>query len=371
MIKPLRVGIIGVGFIGAQQLEAARRVPGVSVEAVSEPDAARLSDACERLFVPKGYMDFRELIADPAIDVVHNCTPNHLHDEINRAAIHAGKHIYSEKPLSDSAANARELWLLAEARGVAHGVNCQYRLNAAVREMRARVRTGDCGKPLLVRGHYLQGSHARATDYNWRVSDAVGSTRALADIGVHWIDTAMCVMDKPIVSVLADLCTCHSTRTDPETGEAHAIHTDDSATVALRFADGTAGAFTASKVSLGHKNDLEISVDAEGYGMRWAQEDPEKLRIGRRGAPNEILYMSARDIHPDARPYALTPPGHVMGWSDALRNALSAFYASIRDGSFREPMQPYATFRDGWRAVAVIEACLRSSKEGRWVDVED
>lgn len=369
-MRHIKIGVIGVGFIGALHIEAIRRVPGAEVVALSEPDEITLKAAQERFCVEKGYTDWRDLIADPQIDAVHNCTPNFLHDEVNRAVILAGKHVYSEKPLSTSAKAAKELWALAVEKGVAHGLNHQYRLNAAVQEMRARVRGGDCGRPLMVRGGYYQESMVTA-DYNYRMDPRLGPARALADIGTHWVDTATCVMGQPIVSVMADLHIFHPVRTDPLTGEKHDMKTEDSAFVMLRFADGTPGLMTASKVSCGHKNDLTLSVDATEYSMNWRQEEADRLLLGRREEPNGEWYMNPRTASPEVKPYVLTPAGHAMGWSDALRNAINAYYTSIWDGTYQNHEQPYATFESGYRGNAFVEACIRSSAEKRWTQVED
>ena len=62
--------------------------------------------------------------------------------------------------------------------------------------------------------------------------------------------------------------------------------------------------------------------------------------------------------------------GHMMGWPDALRNSVQAFYSSILDGSYRNESVPYCTFKDGFQGMAFVEAFVRSSRERRWVEVE-
>ena len=218
-MKTIRAGIIGTGFIGKLHIEAIMRIPGSTITAVCHHSGERLNAVKEQFNITRGYEDWRDLIDDPNVDVVHNCTPNHLHDEINRAAIMAGKHVYSEKPLSLNASNAFELYRLACEKGVAHGVNHQYRLNAAVQEMRERINGGECGRILFVRGHYLQESHAQKTDYSKRLIPETSPARALADIGTHWVDTVYCVTGKRIASVYADMHTHHPVRIDPATGK--------------------------------------------------------------------------------------------------------------------------------------------------------
>ncbi|NLI22838.1 MAG: Gfo/Idh/MocA family oxidoreductase [Clostridiales bacterium] len=367
-MRKLHAGVIGLGFIGPQHIDGIRRVPGADVLAVCGREEDNPAAVAERFDVPRAYRDWREMIADPDIDVVHNCTPNALHDEINRAAILAGKHVYCEKPLSDSAAQARDIWRLAVARGVAHGLNHQYRLNAPVQEMRARLQNGLAGRPLFVWGRYLQESAARASDWSHRMENT-GIARTINDIGIHWTDTACCVLGHPIVSVMAELTTHHPVRTDAQ-GGTHAVDTEDTAMILVRFADGTPGSLIASKAANGHKNDLRVAVACETYGMEWSQEDPDRLTVGLKETGFETVYMNPRTCQPETRAYITTPMGHVMGWPDALRNALARYYASIAEDTYRAPIQPYATFEDGFRGMAFVEACVRSAKTRAWTEVE-
>ena len=366
-MRSIKVGVIGVGFIGAQHIDAIHRIPGANIIALAEPFTDVLAAARENFCVECGYENWQDLIANPEIQVIHNCTPNHLHDDINRAAIMAGKHIYSEKPLSLTAKMAHELYILAGEKNVAHAVNHQYRLNAAVQEMRQRIAGGDCGRTLFIRGHYLQESHARKTDYSKRLMPETSPLRALADIGTHWADLACFISGKRIVSVYADMHTHHPVRIDPQTGNEIPIHSDDTTAVLLRFEDGTPGIMLASKVASGHKNDIMVSVEGEQCEFTWRQELPDRLNVGCREQPNGELFMNPNFTAASTRPYITTPAGHVMGWSDTLRNAISSFYTSIWSSTYAGS-QPYATFEDGWHTILFMEACLLSAREKRWVN---
>ena len=104
--------------------------------------------------------------------------------------------------------------------------------------------------------------------------------------------------------------------------------------------------------------------------MEGRQEEPDRLRIGEIGVGTSVIYPNPRTCQSETRPYITLPIGHVMGWADALRNSVDAFYRSIADESWRTSPQPYASFEDGFRGMAFVEACVRSSKERRWVKVE-
>ena len=365
-----KVGLIGLGFISGLQIEALALVPDVKIKTLCVSCPEKIQEAKQRYGVEHVTDDWREVISDPEIEVIHNCTPNHLHDEINLAAIAAGKHIYAEKPLSISSESAYQVWQAAEAAGIAHGINHQYRMNAAVIEMRQRIRNGLGGKTLFAGGYYLQDSLARHDDYNKRRIPETSPARAVLDIGTHWADTISFVLGQPIAKVNAKMYTHYPLRVDPKTGEEIEIHSDDTTSVMVEFADGTPGQALFSKCMLGHKNDLTITVSGEYKEYSWRQEQCDILHVGNRENGNEKVFMNKEYCDPLTAPFITLPQGHAFGWRDAMVNAMRAYYQSIEDGSYRTKKCLYATFEDGWRGNCFVDACLKSSKEGTWVSLD-
>jgi predicted dehydrogenase len=92
----INVGIVGSGFIGPAHIEALRRLGFVQVVALCDGTLASAQEKARQLNVPHAYASVAELLALPDLHVVHNCTPNHLHAEINRQILRAGKHVFSE-----------------------------------------------------------------------------------------------------------------------------------------------------------------------------------------------------------------------------------------------------------------------------------
>ena len=109
---------------------------------------------------------------DPELDVVHICTPNHLHEPLAAAALAAGKHVVCEKPLAMDAAGAELLVAAAAAADRQAAVPFVYRFYPTVREARERVRAGETGRVHLVHGTYLQDWLLRPEDGNWRVDES-------------------------------------------------------------------------------------------------------------------------------------------------------------------------------------------------------
>ncbi|MEG1304514.1 MAG: Gfo/Idh/MocA family oxidoreductase, partial [Oscillospiraceae bacterium] len=214
--RVLRVVIVGSGMMGWQHAAVLRRIPGLEVVGIADPFACDLPQKAAQLGIYKTYTDYVAMLDELRPDVLHNCTPNSEHFEISREALARGVAVYSEKPLAVTTEQAQTLVQLARERGTPNAVNFNYRSNAMVRELRARMRSGAVGRPLLVHGAYLQDWLMYENDFNWRIDSAKGgASRAVADIGSHWFDTAQLILDRPIEAVYAKLLTVYGTRYKP------------------------------------------------------------------------------------------------------------------------------------------------------------
>ena len=107
------MGLVGAGFVGPHHVDAVRRLGYVDVVAVAGSSKASAQAKADALHVGKAYGSYQELLDDPAVQVVHNATPNFLHHEVTAAAIARGKHVVSDKPLPMTAARyARTIGLM-------------------------------------------------------------------------------------------------------------------------------------------------------------------------------------------------------------------------------------------------------------------
>jgi len=379
------MGLVGAGFIGPHHLEAVRRLGFVDVVAIADSSDAVARQKADALGVPKAYGSYEALLADPDIHVVHNATPNFLHHPVNMAAIAAGKHIVSDKPLAMTSAQARELLDAATAKGVVHAVTFNYRGNPLVQQARTMIQKGEIGPPRFIHGYYLQDWLLYDTDYSWRLEpDKGGESSAMGDIGSHWCDLAQHVSGLRITEVLADLTTVIPTRKKPvgsriafaqagadDKYEPVDIKVEDLCSVLVRFENGAKGTFSVGQVCAGHKNDLILEINGGQASLRWHQEAQNELWIGNRSTGNMILQKDPSLMDPDVAGYAKLPGGHQEAWPDAFRNILKTVYEHIAEGrpmNDRAPM--FASFEDGWRANAVIDAVLASHRNGNvWTKV--
>ena len=373
------MGLVGPGFVGLHHIDAVRRLGFVDVVAIADVDETLAREKAAALGVAKAYGSFEALAKDPAIQVIHNTTPNHLHGPVIRAAIAHRKHIISEKPLASSSAEAQDLWSAAVEAGVVHAVTFNYRGNPLVQQARAMVADGDAGAVHFVHGGYLQDWLLKPTDFSWRLEpEKGGASSAFADIGSHWCDLAQHITGSPIVEVLADLTTVVPVRYKPAasrnafaatTGderEPFRVESEDLATVLVRFANGARGCATIGQVCAGHKNDLWIELNGSDASLRWRQEQQNELWIGRRDSANELLAKDPALIGPAARRYAHLPGGHQEGWPDAFANVIRDIYSYIVEGHEGGETRPvaFATFEDGYRVACLVDAVLESDRNG-------
>jgi len=382
-MQKINAGIIGTGFIGPAHVEALRRLGNVEVAAVAERDQALAQAKADELSIPKAYGDYHEMLANPDIQVIHNCTPNHLHFDVNRDILAAGKHVVSEKPLAMNSTESRELVELAEKAGVVHAIDFNYRYMPLVQQARIMCQEkDDVGRVLAVHGSYLQDWLHQDTDWNWRlVPEMSGESRAVADIGSHWCDLIQFVTGLKISRVMADLVTIHPTRKrpkvevetyagkvlKPEDLEDVEINTEDYASVLREFDSGMQGVMTVNQCAAGRKNRLSFEIDGAKSALAWNQERPNEMWVGRRDGPNQTIMKDPSLLYEEARDYAHYPGGHNEAYPDGPKNLFRNVYGFIAG---TRPGGDFATFVDGHNEIAICDAILKSGKAKQWVDVE-
>ena len=378
--RDIGAAVIGGGFIGTAHVEALRRL-NVAVRGLLEQTPDLGSRRADELGLARAYASLDELLADPAVEVVHVASPNALHYPQVRQILQAGRHVVCEKPLATTSAESAALAVEARAAGVVAAVNFNLRFYPLNQHVRQMVAEGGIGVPRLISGHYLQDWLLFDTDWNWRLEPEVGGElRAVADIGSHWLDLAAFLTGDPISHVLADLTTFVPVRRQP-TGPSQTfagaglgatvdreIRSEDAASILLRFASGARGAVTISQVSPGRKNSLTYEIDGSVAAAAWDSERPDELWVGRRDAPNEILLRNPALMNRAGAAAAFLPGGHAEGFADTFKAAFAAVYA---DGAAGGPSgsPAYATFDDGHDEMLVNDAIAASARSGTWTEV--
>jgi predicted dehydrogenase len=381
-MKSIKAGIIGTGFIGPAHVEAVRRLGFVELIALCEANAELAATKAAQLGIPKSYGSVEAFLADPEIEVVHNCTPNHLHFDISKKIMAAGKHVISEKPLAMSTTESKQLVKLAAKAGVVNAIDFNYRYYPLVQETRDMVASGKLGDVFHANGSYTQDWLYLPTDWNWRlVPEFSGKSRAIADIGSHWCDCIQFISGRQIKKVMADLRTIHPKRMKPKKQaetysgkmlqpsdyEAVKITTEDYANVIFEFDNGASGSFSVSQCFAGRKNRLFFELAGSKCAVTWDQERPNELWIGHRERANEVLIKDPSLLSARARAYAHYPGGHPEAYPDGLKNFMLRVYSFIA-GKTKE--MDFSTFQDGHNELAICEAILASSQGKKWATVK-
>src|SRR3954470_5760848 len=377
MTSELRAGIAGAGFIGAVHARSAR-LAGARIAAVAASTPENAQNAADAFRAERALASAEELVQDPGVDVVHICTPNHLHLPLAEAALAAGKHVVCEKPLALDAAGALRLVEAAAGTGLQAAGAFVYRYYPPVREARERVRSEATGDLRLLHGAYLQDWLLRPEDDNWRVDEQLGgASRAFADIGSHWCDLAEFVSGHRITRLSARTLTALPERFASEAHQAFQsagghgppkpVSTEDAALIQFETDRGAVGSAVISQISAGRKNRLLLEIDGANEALAFNQEEPEDLWVGRRENATIIRRDPAALSGPAAR-LATLPPGHPQGYNDCFDAFVADAYAAAQTG---EAPDGLPVFRDGLRAARITAAVLSSARTEAWVDVPD
>jgi predicted dehydrogenase len=376
----LQAAVIGAGFVGRAHIEALRRL-AIPVRGVLGSSLSRTQNSCRSLGIERAYQSIEELASDASVDVVHVCTPNHLHFPETEAALRAGKHVMCEKPLAMNTVETAALVELARKQRKVGAVTYNLRYYPLCQEAHALVKQGAIGEPRIAHGSYLQDWLLYDTDWNWRLDSALGGEmRAVADIGTHWLDLICWITGRNLKELCADLATIIPVRrrptgpvetfkkTDNMSTEPVPMTTDDYGSVLLRFEGGLRGVMTVSQVSAGRKNHMWFEIDGTEGSLAWDEEEPNLLWIGSRKQANRFLIKDPSLMTPEARGYAAYPAGHAEGYPDTFVQLFRDLYTYIAAGDLTAP-RSFPTFETGHYEVKLCELIAVSARERRWVEV--
>lgn len=381
-MKKIKVGIIGMGYIGESHIEAVRRIGFCELYAVADTNAELARAKAEYYGIEKCYSSVEELLADPEIDAVHNCTPNFLHLDINKEIIKSGKHLLSEKPLCMNYEQAKELVeLKKDYPDSVAGVNFNYRLNPMVQETKNRISDGKIGDVRVITGSYQQDWLLYDTDYSWRLEPEVsGISCAIADIGSHWMDAVQHVTGHRITEVMADLKTVIPVRKKPkkqtETFTSNVptefdeveVKNEDYGAVLFHTDKGATGVYHVSEVAAGHGCYFNFEINGSKASLKWNQEENDRLWMGFRDDDNRYIIRDPNNITYGAKPYTALAMGHPEGWNDAFKGNIYAFYKYIAEDMKGEPV--FSTLEQAAYIVKLTEAVVESSNKKTWVKID-
>ncbi len=376
-MKRYRVGILGFGFIGKVHAYSYAVLPfyydPVPLEArithvvTSRPETAEHA----RRIVPgiAAGTDFRAVTENPEVDIVHICTPNHLHKEALLSAMRHGKHIYCDKPL---VARLDEAEAVAAALPTYRGIGqmtFQNRFFPATQRARQLVEEGRLGEILGFRTAYLHASNAdRQAPLKWKLSAAAGGG-VIADLASHVLDLVEWLAG-PIGAVMAATQIAWPDRPLPGDPSRRAtVDAEDAVMALVRLRSGALGTLEATKLASGTEDELRVEIHGSLGAIRFNLMDPHHLEFydaAASAAPQGGLRGWTRiDCgHRYPPPATAFPsPKAAIGWVRAHVACLAAFLQAVADGRPAEP-----NLEQGIRVQRLMHALGQSALAGRWVD---
>jgi predicted dehydrogenase len=368
------IGVIGYGFMGKVHSNAWLKIPYAFAAPHAVPrlialcgrDAAKLLDVARRFGYLGYYADWRQMVADPRIQVVDVCTPDDQHGAPSIAAAEAGKHVICEKPLAMTVKDARAMADAARKAGVKNMLCHNYRFLPAVRLARELIDTGAIGTIRHFRAVYLQEpGHDPAAPLEdcWYATGT--RSGVLLGIGSHIIDMARFLAGE-IVSV-SGLVTTYTAARKTRAGVQAQVSADEDTVALVQFAGGATGTLESSGVATGRKNMQGWECNGTRGSIRFDLEDPNHLQVYSDDMPREMRGFSAVSVTDPGHPLQTLylPPGHNAGWEYGHVHALHHFLGCVVDNT---PVAPYgATFEDGVRIQLIMEAIVESSRTGKRV----
>ena len=385
--RPLRVAMIGHGFMGAAHSQGWRTAPrvfdlpaDVEMAVVVGRNATATADAAAKWGWAESATDWREVIARDDIDLVDIVTPGDSHAEIAIAALEAGKHVLCEKPLANTVAEAEAMAdaaARAAARGIRAMVGFTYRRVPAVTFLRDLIAQGAVGRIAQVRASYRQDWLVDPEmPLAWRLQKEHAGSGALGDIGAHAIDLAQFVTGMKLEKVSGVIDTIVKQRPLQGSGSGLSgtaadgfgeVTVDDVAIFTGRFDSGVLGSFEATRFATGRKNALSIEVSGDKGALAFDLEDLNTLSFYDRTAPNQTQGFTRILVTEAEHPYvaAWWPAGHMLGYEHGFSHQVKDLVDAIVDGT-----DPHPTFAEGLQVQRVLAAIEQSSADdSAWVRV--
>ena len=385
MAKPLRIGMIGYGFMGRAHSNAYSQVGhffDLEYEPVRQACCGRNEEKIKAFAEQWGYAsyetDWRKLIERDDIDLIDIGTPNNTHKEIAIAAARAGKMVLCEKPLAMSTEEGEEIVAAVAEAGVPNMIWFNYRRVPAISLAKQLIDEGRIGTPFHYRATYLQDWTIAADVPQggaalWRLDANVAGSGVTGDLLAHSIDTAEW-LNGPIRSVVAKTETFVKERMHQDTGKVEPVGIDDACMFLAVFENGSMGTFESTRYARGRKNYNTFELNGERGSVFFDLEDPQYLDFFRYADPDtgrkiEDHVTGWQRIHVTnfEHPYMdkWWVPGCTIGYEHTFINALADFLKGLETG---EGVQP--DLRSGLRTQKVCDAVLRSAREGAWVDID-
>ena len=385
----INVGLIGYKFMGKAHSSALSKIgmffdgdAKINKKVICGRDPDWVRQSAEKFGWSESETSWEKLVKRADIDMIDITAPSDAHKVIALAAAGEGKHIFCEKPLALTLADAREMLEVAEKNKIKHQVGFNYRFVPAVLLAKKLIDDGKIGKVFHVRANFLQ-DWIIDPDFPlvWRLDKKVCGSGSLGDLGAHFIDMArfLCgefdsvmAMSKTFVKSrpVLEKTTGGLTARAAEAAERAAVEIDDATVFVAEFKSGALGVFEATRFAQGHKNDMSIEINGELGSLKFIFERMNELHYlsatDEPGLQGFRLIQTSEGVHPYM--YAWWPPGHVIGYEHTFVHELYEFTEAIANDRPLNPICP--DFSDGVKCSQILEAVELSCERKALVEID-
>lgn len=375
-IERLRVGVLGMGFMGGTHTQAWQRVKAtfnlpidIEMKALFDMSESSLALNGARYEFERTTQDWREVCEADDIDVVSICTPNFAHLEAAELALSTGKHVWCEKPMATSIADAEAMVALAEA-GKAQGLKTilgyNYMKSPTLLAIKKLIEDGVIGDIVHFNGVYTEDFMCDMDmPHSWRLTKAGGGKGALGDMGSHQVSMAIWLCG-PIREVASRLQTVHHQRPDMNTGEMKQVETDDQFSAIGTFHSGALFTLHTSWLGQGHKMQLGFEVAGTKGAIRFDQERMGEFQLFEQKDSSDMASNGFKTVligpyHPPFGNFC-PAPGHHVGFNEMKIIEAGEFCRAILEGN-----EAYPNFDDGLVFEKALQAIQDASEARAWV----
>jgi predicted dehydrogenase len=377
-MKPLRIGIIGYGFMGRAHSNAYRKV-GNFFDLEHEPvlqaacgrDAAKVKEFAQRWGYQSVETDWRKIVERDDIDLVDIAVPNNLHAEIAIAAAKAGKMILCEKPLGLNVEDSEKMAAAVAEAKVPNMVWYNYRRCPAVVLAKQLIDEGRLGRVFHYRATFLQDWTISADlpqggTALWRLDVKAAGSGVTGDLLAHCIDTALW-LNGGIKDVNAMTETFIKERKHNLTGKVEKVGIDDACAFLCHFENGSLGLFESTRYARGHKALYTFEVNGEHASVKWDLHDLHRLQYFDHRDDGIVRGWRSIHVSDGDQPYMKNwwVPGLQIGYEHSFVHQVADFLKGLASG---EPARP--DFKDALATDYVVDAVLNSAKTGQWTQVK-
>jgi predicted dehydrogenase len=385
-MREINVGLIGSGFMGKAHCLAYSSMPVLFQDAPAKPRKYLVADvndelakaAAENFGFEKWTSNWEDVIGDNKVDLVDLVTPNDVHKPMAIAAAQAGKHVFSEKPLSLSGNDSKEVYEAVKKAGVKNGMGFHYRKVPAVAYAKQLVEQGKIGDVFAFRGCYLNDwARDPMGPLSWRFQKAKAGSGVIGDQCTHVMDMARYLLgeiervtawavtlikDRPLQTSAFDAL---GRKPDPKNVKMGKVDVDDACGLLVEFASGTRGMLEANRCATGWKNHLSFEINGSRGSIYFDWERNNELHYY--STEDEFEAQGYRRIvmgpgHPNGQ-YFWPIAGINIGYTEATAVNLQQMLNAIVEDTEFDP-----SFEDGWRIEEIVDAALESHEKGVWVD---